>query len=248
MGEGRDEFVFHAVDAFGLAAGGAFSEEEFIAFDLQAEIVGYVAGNFGGADDFTSRVLNGGNGNGEVEEGAIFSHADGLEVVDAFAFFEAFEDGGFFMLTVWRDDDGDGFSDHFGGGVAEDAFSGGVPALDDALEVFGDDGVIGGFDDSTEDAFVVLQVRRAWGGFLRWCFFDVPGMGWDARTRNCNGYGIAIVGCGCKLGSSSRTERPVGLTLHDGDGGEYTSALSVGLLKAHYGCLSDRGSGDSCGG
>src|SRR5690606_31507 len=52
-----------------------------------------------------------------------------------------------FVCTVRRNEDGDGPADHFGCRVAEQALGAAVPGGNDALEVLGDDGVVGMFDD-----------------------------------------------------------------------------------------------------
>lgn len=58
------------------------------------------------------------------------------------------EDGGLFVLAVGRDEDGYMFADYFMGFVPEDAFGGFVPGGDDAVEGFGDDGIVGRLHDS----------------------------------------------------------------------------------------------------
>ena len=85
-----------------------------------------------------------------MNETAVLVDADGLEVIHAFAEAQAGEDGRLFVDAIGRHKDGDRFADDFVGGPAEDALRTGVPGLNDAVEILGDDGVVGGFDDGGE--------------------------------------------------------------------------------------------------
>ena len=48
------------------------------------------------------------------------------------------------------------FADGFLGGIAEETLSALVPTVNDAVEIFGDDGVIGGLDDGGEAIFIMF--------------------------------------------------------------------------------------------
>ena len=60
------------------------------------------------------------------------------------------QDLGLLAAMVRGDDHGDRVADGLGGGVAEEPFGATVPALDDAVQVLADDGVVGGFDNGGE--------------------------------------------------------------------------------------------------
>jgi hypothetical protein len=70
-----DNGIVGGVDDGGEQGGAAFG----------AFAVGDLAGDFGGADDTSGGVANGGDGEGNVDQGAIFALAGGVEMLDAFA-------------------------------------------------------------------------------------------------------------------------------------------------------------------
>lgn len=56
-----------------------------------------------------------------------------------------------FVEAVFGNENGDGFADYLGGGVAKDRLSARVPARDHTVEILADDGVIGGLDNRVEE-------------------------------------------------------------------------------------------------
>ena len=64
-----------------------------------------------------------------------------------------------------RDDEVDMFADGFNRLISEQALGGRVPAGDDAVERFGDDGVVGGFDHRAEQT-LALGMPLPLGGAL----------------------------------------------------------------------------------
>ena len=153
MRKGGEEFILHAADAFGFGAGGFFTFEKFFAFAENAFDAGHIAGDLGNADDMSIRVFDGGNGDGNIQGASVLADADRFKMIDPLPAAELLQDFGFFIKTVRREQDGDGLADHFLGGVAEHSLGGLIPTSDDAVEVFADDGVVGGGDDRLEPAF-----------------------------------------------------------------------------------------------
>jgi hypothetical protein len=82
---------------------------------------------------------------------------NGFEMLDALPGAQTAEDLAFLILELRRDDDGNRLSDGFVGGKSENAFCSGVPAGDDAVEVFGDDGVVGRLDDGRKPVLRLLR-------------------------------------------------------------------------------------------
>src|SRR5215469_3797154 len=72
-------------------------------------------------------------------------------MIDALTSAQPGENVGFFLTAVGRDKDGDWATQHFGRGIAENVAGGVVPAHDDAVEVFGNDGVVGTGDDGGQE-------------------------------------------------------------------------------------------------
>ena len=71
-------------------------------------------------------------------------------MIDALAVAHAFQDVVFLRLAFWRNQHSHGLSDQFAGGVAEQAFRGGIARLDDAIEVLRNDRIVGRVDDGRE--------------------------------------------------------------------------------------------------
>lgn len=87
-------------------------------------------------------VAEGGDGEGDVDDGAVFAEATGFVVVDAEALADAFFEDGLVISGFWRSEEGDGLADGFGSGIAKGGFGACVPGLDEAVEVQGHDGVL----------------------------------------------------------------------------------------------------------
>jgi hypothetical protein len=68
-------------------------------------------------------------------------------MLEALASADLAEDHGFLVLPLFRDQRENGLPDYFARGVAEDAFRGRVPGLDDTVKVLADDGIAGRLDE-----------------------------------------------------------------------------------------------------
>ena len=150
----RRQHVLDAVLGFAREQGNL----RFVAFALAD-----VAGDLGGADDRALRILDGRDGQRNIDQAAIFALAHGLVVLDALARADALDDGVFFALQIGWDQGLDRFADHLFGQIAENPLRALVPAGDDAVEVLADDGVVGGFDDRRkmlQRAFGALPLRH----------------------------------------------------------------------------------------
>jgi hypothetical protein len=153
VGESGEEFILHAADALGFGAGGFFAGEELFAFTEDAFDAGNIARDFGDADDVSVGVFDGGDCDGDIQGAAVFAEADGFKVIDTLPAAKLIQYFGFFIEAIGWEKDGDGLADHFFGGVAEHSLGGLIPAFDDAVEIFADDGVVGGGNDGFESAF-----------------------------------------------------------------------------------------------
>ena len=111
---------------------------------------GDVAEDLCSADDLTRIVADWGDAERDVEPPAIFGDANGFEVLDALAGTDFCEDNRLVCVQLRGNDLEDGDADHLFAAVSEDAGGGGIPAGDVAVEVFAEDGVVGGFDDGGE--------------------------------------------------------------------------------------------------
>ena len=143
--EGAESVVERDTGGDHLEEPGLDGEQAFGAFAM-----GEVADDFGGTDDVAGVILDGGNGQGNVEKTAVLVLAERFEVFDAFTAREALADGAFLGLEAWGEEDFDGAADDFCGAIAEESFGAGIPSLDDAFEVFANDGVFGGNHDGGE--------------------------------------------------------------------------------------------------
>src|SRR5579884_1918865 len=136
----------------GIDNGGKQAIRSFAAFRL-----GNVAGDLGSADDFAVRVLNRRDGERNVEQRAVFSAANGFEMIDALSPPQSREDLRLLIQAIWRNEHGDRFAHGFFRRVAEHPLRAFVPAHDDAVQIFADDRIVGGVDDGAQ------QQGRAFG-------------------------------------------------------------------------------------
>ena len=89
------------------------SEQGGAAFGAFA--IGDIARDLGGADDAAGGVLDGRDGEREVDESAVFALAEGVEMLEPFAALDAGDDGVLFSEAVSEDDESN---------VADDSFPG----------------------------------------------------------------------------------------------------------------------------
>src|SRR5262249_47918684 len=112
--------------------------------------LGDVTRNLGCANHLAIRIQYRRDAERNVDKAAIFALADGLVVFDALPAPNAVEDLGLFILATIGDEQRDRFADHLLGGVAKQLLGSAVPAGDDAVEVFADNGVVRVLDDRGE--------------------------------------------------------------------------------------------------
>ena len=120
-----------------------------------------VAADLGGADDAAVFVPDRRYCQRNIDQAAILAAAYGLVMFDALAAPDTLEDSRLFVSQFGRNEDRDRLTDHLFGGKAEQPLRGGIPADDDAVEIFTDDHFIGGFDDAGE-----LSARLLAGSLL----------------------------------------------------------------------------------
>src|ERR1700761_8267863 len=75
---------------------------------------------------------------------------DRLEAVDPLAATNPAQNVGFLMLQLGRDELGNGLTHHLSGAVAEQALRALIPGGDDAIEIFADDAVLRGLNNSRQ--------------------------------------------------------------------------------------------------
>src|SRR5690349_2822738 len=79
-------------------------------------------------------------------------------MVDALAGAQAPEDFRLLVLTLGRNENGDGLADHLFGGVAENARGTFIPGDDDAVERLADDGIVRRRNDGSQSAAQLFRV------------------------------------------------------------------------------------------
>ncbi len=176
---------------------------------------GDVAGDLGGTHDPALQVLDGRDGQRDVQQRAVLPHADGLEMVDAFTGADARDDLDLFRAPVLRNEHRDRLAQRFGFGVAEQSLGAGIPTGNDAVQVFTDDGVIRRINDRTQQQgrAVLDRVRRqghTHTGILAQPDPSIPGeFGTpEARSPGCSGRFRRAAGRSSRRAPSSRTGSP----------------------------------------
>src|SRR5262249_16734559 len=106
-----------------------------------------IAGDLGDTDYRSMDITDGGDGQRNVDEPAVFSSPESLVMVDAFAPTKTCKDVFFLVMERRRDDQQYRLSDGFFDRIAENSHSRFIPCLDDAGQILTDDGIVGGVDD-----------------------------------------------------------------------------------------------------
>jgi len=96
----------------------------------------------------------------DMQDAAVFGATSGLEVLDLFSVLQLFKDVPHFVRTIWWQQDGDIFADHFLCTVAVHTFGGLVPRQYRSVEGLAENGIVGVFDDGREQAVRIQLVYR----------------------------------------------------------------------------------------
>ena len=143
---------------FGGGSSGAFAIEQLLAFLFMPPLLRDVTRNLGGADDISSSVFDGRNGEGHVDPTPIFSDPHRLVVINALAPIEPCKNLRFFIDSIRRNQHRDRLADGLRRTVTKRSLSSGVPAGDNALQCFADNRVICGLDDCREARSQLLRL------------------------------------------------------------------------------------------
>ena len=115
-----------------------------------------VTRNLRRADNMPVLIIDGRNGQRNVERGAVLSAVYRLVANDAFAPADPFHNFQLFILAIRRDQDGDRFADNFSSRVAKEPFRFFVPTGDHLIEIYAYDRVTGGLNDRSQAAVSVF--------------------------------------------------------------------------------------------
>ena len=102
---------------------------------IRANALGNVARNFRRADNIPALIIDGRNGQRNVERGAVLSAVHRLVTNNALAPADPFHNSQLFILAIRRDQDRDRFADNFSSGVAKEPFRFFVPTGDLSIEI-----------------------------------------------------------------------------------------------------------------
>ena len=106
---------------------------------------GNVAGDFRGANDFAAGFLDRRNRQGYFNPRPILALANGFIMVNPFTAANPVQNSGLFIHPIRRHQDGDRAPDDFLRLITKNSFRAAIPTGDDSLQIFADDGIIGGF-------------------------------------------------------------------------------------------------------
>src|SRR5579863_4605197 len=96
-----------------------FAREQFLA-RLRLFTLGDVAGDLRGADDSALRILDRRDAERNVHSASVFTHADRLVILDAFAAANPAENDRFLVLPIFRNENRHGLADRFFGRIAKE--------------------------------------------------------------------------------------------------------------------------------
>ncbi|MGA2594043.1 MAG: hypothetical protein ABSH32_29420 [Bryobacteraceae bacterium] len=117
-----------------------------------------IARNLRCANDFAVRIEYGRDSQRYLQELAILGAPYGFVVVHAPALSDLVKDSKHFVAAAGGRKNRYGLANGFLGGVAKNSFCRFIPGGNDAIEIFADDGVVGGLDNRSEQP-ASLDVR-----------------------------------------------------------------------------------------
>src|SRR5258705_6214761 len=110
------------------------------------------------ADNATVHIVDGGNGNGNIQVTAVFRDPNGFVVRNVFPLPDSCEDSGNFVGPILQCEDRDVLADDFLGTVSVHSLRTSIPAGYGAIERFADDGVFGGIDDGGQAGAILADL------------------------------------------------------------------------------------------
>ena len=106
------------------------------------------------ANNQSFRVLDRGDRERNVDEGAVLTAPHGLIVFDPFAATDAIENTKLLIRAIRWNQDGYRLADDLGDGIAVELFGTGIPGPDDAIQINADDAIVRGFHDRGQQRLV----------------------------------------------------------------------------------------------
>src|SRR5438045_5924145 len=123
---------------------------------IVAKALRNVTRNLRRTDHMLALIIDGRNGQRNVEQGAVLSAVYRLVANDPLAPADLFHNFQLFILAIRRDQDGDRFADNFSSRVAKEPFRFFVPTGDRLIEIYAYDRVTGGLNDRSRAAVSVF--------------------------------------------------------------------------------------------
>src|SRR5437762_14174625 len=123
---------------------------------IGANALGNVTRNVRRADNIPALIIDGRNGQRNVERAAVLSAVYRLVTNNALAPADPFHDSQLFVLAIRRDQDRDRFADNFSSGVAKEPFRFFVPTGDPFIEIYAYDRVTGGLNNRSQAAVSIF--------------------------------------------------------------------------------------------
>src|SRR5207253_1106260 len=126
-----------------------FSDEKILLL-LSSPALGDVPGDFCCADDLAFSILDGRNGQRNLDQTSIFALANGFIVIDTLTAPNARKNIGFLAAAIHWNQEYDRLADNFFCRIAEEPLCSWVPGFNDPIDVLTQDGIIRGLDDCSE--------------------------------------------------------------------------------------------------
>ncbi len=128
---------------------------------LGALALGYIARNLRSTDDLSVNVVDRRDRGRDLDPASVFRDPDGLEVIDPFAPCQPSQNLPLLVSPLRRNEHLHRLTDCLQCRESKQLLRAGIPAGDDSFQRLADDGVVGGFDDATEQLLAGEQLRGA---------------------------------------------------------------------------------------
>src|SRR5215831_20969186 len=143
MRNNSQEFIFQVIGSLSFFAGVLFTAQENFHFLCRALTFGNVAGDSRSADNRTVFVENGRGSCPDIHQRAVFADANRFVICRSLTLSKPRQNSGFLVNPLGSNEYCDWFSNCFSRSVTKECLSAVVPGCDDAVEIFGDDPILG---------------------------------------------------------------------------------------------------------
>src|SRR4029453_7055299 len=157
MGQSGKEIVFRPIRSLSLRSSLLLPCQELLVGFLCMLLIRNVSGDLRCANDSAVSVMNGGDRQRDIQTFARLGHSHGFVVLDTLSTTYPAENMGLLLYRFGRNQHRNRSANRFGRTVSEEALRRRIPRLDDTLQIFTDDRVVGRCNNRPESTLRLVS-------------------------------------------------------------------------------------------